>query len=931
MDAKIALAKKYSQFIESKLTANPQWENWLTAHSRHAIDRAFVKRVFDEKLGSDYKALLEPEFLSKMRVARQHIMLALGLRDLAMQAPLEEVMIAVTTMAEVALDAVAEYYAVQLYATYGKPHYDNDQEMKLWVIGMGKLGGHELNVSSDIDLIFVYDSDGQTRGGERTISHHEWFTLLGKKLIRGLTELTPEGFVFRVDMRLRPNGDSGPLVCSLKMLEEYFLVQGREWERYAWIKARLVYPLAEDDGSGLSVNLTSIVKPFVYRKYLDYGIIDAVRNLHKQIRYEANLRASQFPERSADIKLGVGGIREIEFLAQMFQLIRGGQESALRVRPTVRTLRTIQELGFMPSEQVEKLIAAYYFYRQLEHRLQWWSDAQVHYLPTEENSILRISQAMGFEDAASFLGQLKALQIEVAKCFSEAFTLDQQANQDAFGNDDLLGPFNFYPEFKKRYASFLEGPRYQLSHDGTKQNLQIIFLRVSEIQPSVVEKVLIKFLELIEVIMRRSVYISLLREYPRVIESVILLLKESQWGADYLMKHPHLLDELIQNNSSREPEEAPTIYWLNWQDQLRKKLDDLEFEQQSQELVWNVLRDTHHAEIFQTLLADLGIARSSNLTVEQVSDRLSAMADIMIQETIRSIWSSMIVQKPQLPKDIFSVGFGVIAYGKLGGKELGYGSDLDLVFVYDDLHPDFNEDLMESFLKLVRRFIMCCTTATSSGILFEIDTRLRPNGVAGMMVTSLSTFEAYQMQEGSNAAWIWEHQALTRARFCAGNEIVRSRFDAIRKKVICMRRDPVQLRDHITQMRTRIHEGHPNRSGNFDLKHDSGGMVDIEFMIQWIVLLYAHQYDQLLGNVGNIALLQIAADLKILDEKSALEVSNAYRLLRKKQHQLRLDGNSLARVSQEEYLEFFDDAVKSVIQVWQKLMLLDQLPSNSLA
>ena len=920
MNTTLELSKTYSQFIESKLLANPKWEEWLLTNTQSPVDLCLIEGTFRDKLGSDYRELVEEEFLAHIRVARQKIMLALGVRDLVLGAGVIEIMQAVTHMAELAIDLVAQYYAFQLQKIYGKPLYPNQEEMKLWVIGMGKLGGRELNVSSDIDLIFLYDSDGQTTGGNKTITHHEWFTLLGKKIIKGLTELTSDGFVFRVDMRLRPNGDSGPLVCSLKMLEEYFIVQGREWERYAWIKARLVYPLTEDDGSGLCPALTNLVKPFVYRKYLDYGIIDAVRNLHHQIRYEANLRATQFPDRSADIKLGIGGIREIEFLAQMYQLIRGGQEAQLRTRPTVKTLETLQDLAYMPSEQVQVLITAYYFYRKLEHRLQWWRDAQIHYLPIDETALQRLAKTMGFETKDLFLEQLKDYQTTVAKLFSDAFTLEQD-HDIANESRDLLGVFNFYPEFKQRYESFLKSPKYQLCNDVSKQNLHIIFLRVSEIEPNISEKVLNKFLELIEVILRRTVYLSLLREYPLVIERVILLLNESTWGAIYLIKHPHLLDEFIQNHSSTQPEIDPQTYWLYWQTQLRKKLDVLELEVDSQEQVWNILRDTHHAEVFQTLLADLGIARSVRLSVEQVSDRLSAMADIMVQETLSRIWATLVSKKPQLPKDLFESGFGVIAYGKLGGKELGYGSDLDLVFIYDDLNSNFREDLLDDYLKVVRRFIMCCTTVTSSGILFEVDTRLRPNGEAGLMLTSLTAFSAYQMQQGSNTAWVWEHQALTRARFCVGNMSVQDRFEAIRSKVLCMKREPSELRQSIIDMRLKIHEGHPNRSENFDLKHDSGGMVDIEFMIQYIVLSFAHEFSALQANVGNIALLNIAANLGILSPDSAKGVSNAYRLFRQKQHQLRLEGHTVARVNHEEFSSLLANAQDQVKQLWQKLMI----------
>ena len=386
MSNDLDIAKLYSQFLQTRLDAHPDWEKSILERCHLEVNAAILETIFEETVGNSFLDLDESDFLAKIRITRQKLMLLMAVRDLSGKATLEEVMLAVTLLAEKALLMMTEYYAQLLRATFGCPLDSAHQEMKLWIIGMGKLGVKELNVSSDIDLIFLYDFDGQTQGGGKSLSHHEWFTLLGKKVIKGLSDLTAEGFVFRVDMRLRPNGDSGPLVCSLKMLEEYFLVQGREWERYAWIKARLVYPLSQDDGSGLCPALMKLVKPFVYRKYLDYGIVDAVRNLHQQIRYEANLRATQFPDRAADIKLGSGGIREIEFLAQMYQLIRGGQEQALRIRSTVQTLKVIQSLRFLSENDIQRLLDAYYFLRQLEHRLQWWNDAQIHYLPIDDKT-----------------------------------------------------------------------------------------------------------------------------------------------------------------------------------------------------------------------------------------------------------------------------------------------------------------------------------------------------------------------------------------------------------------------------------------------------------------------------------------------------------------------------------------------------------------
>jgi glutamate-ammonia-ligase adenylyltransferase len=919
MQENLQIAQLYSQFIRNKLLANPEWEHWVDQASDVVINESFLRGFFSQELSKDFLHSPEPQFLSNLRKIRQQLMLVIAVRDLSGLAAIEEVMQAMTCLAEESLHYACEYYSYKLSAIYGRPQYADQSAMPLWVVGMGKLGGGELNVSSDIDLIFIYDEDGHTTGENKSISYHEWFHQLGKKVIKALSEITADGFVFRVDMRLRPNGDSGPLVCSLKMLEEYFLVQGREWERYAWIKARLVYPLSDADENGMPKSLSAVVRPFVYRKYLDYGIIDSIRSLHHQIRHEANLRATQFPDRAADIKLGVGGIREIEFVAQMYQMIYGGQQKSLRIRSTIQTLLEIRKLRLMPNEDVDFLWHAYRFYRTVEHRLQWWNDAQIHYLPVASKERTRIAHSLGLANEAELQKQLSYYQERVSVLFSSAFATNQDEKEQTNFSDVCIGFFQFYPRFQKWYEQFIQSSRYRLANESTKQNLNIIFLRLSEYETKVSEKVLMKFVDLIEVIMRRAAYLSLLREYPKVLQRVFILFSESEWGANYLIQHPHLLDQLIQNEGELSPEKNGKQYWDDWHQLLIHQLDVALREDDDQELAWNVLRDMHHAEIFQTLLADLGIGREKNLSVEQVSDRLSQMADIVIAETLDRIWH-MISLKNSLPDKLSNLGFGVIAYGKLGGKELGYGSDLDLVFVYDDLHPNFKEEYVEYFVILVRRLILWFTTVTSSGILFDIDTRLRPNGMAGLMVSSLSSFEAYQKRQGTNTAWVWEHQALTRARFCAGCESAQRRFNSIRQDVLCLPRSQKLLLEEIQNMRQKIHDGHPNPSPDFDLKHDPGGMVDIEFMTQFIVLRFSSEYLDLVQNLGNIALLRIAAKHQIIDETLAEEVAKAYRDFRKLQHQLRLDGNSVARISTESMTPRISAAREKVIQLWQQLM-----------
>ena len=920
MTTPIQISKDFSQFVQRWLSANPTWEQWLEEKTPQPLAITEIRLIFEKELPKDYWLNLdEANFLANLRLARQKVMLLLGVRDIANLASLTEVMQAVTEMAQLGLRYASEYAQNVLSVQYGLPHNTEAQPIPLWIIGMGKLGAKELNVSSDIDLIFLYECDGTTIGGKKSISNHEWFELQGKKIIRYLTEMTPQGFVFRVDMRLRPNGDSGPLVSSLEMLEEYFLVQGREWERYAWIKARLVYPLETADASGFPTNLHAIVSRFVYRKYLDFGIIDSIRRLHRQIRHEANLRARQYPDRAFDIKLGIGGIREIEFLAQMYQLIRGGEESSLRTRSTVEVIGHIERLQLIPSDKAKTLLSAYAFLRKLEHLLQWRNDAQVHYLPNIPEVVLQIALRLGFVSKEQFEEELAGHQMMVAKYFSEAFTLDSQ-------DEELMqlspsGSFEQYPQFQQKLEQVKSSNRFALISDTSKQNFDFILLYVLDHYAQIQEDTLLKLLDLLEVIFRRSSYLSLLKEYPKAIERVIRLLEASNWAAQYLMKHPHLLDDLLLSSNERSSEKEVDTYWVDWQADLEKKIYFILHTDQDEEAVWNTLRQAHQSEIFQILLADLGGFSTPKLSIEKVSDQLSILADIIISVTLNFVWEGL-KKKYQITVPLDQFGFAVIAYGKLGGKELGYGSDLDLVFIYDEtLTPLSSDELQPIFVNLVRKFILALTTATRAGVLFDIDTRLRPNGEAGLLVTNVQSFENYQKKVGANTAWVWEHQALTRARFCAGDLRTGLQFEKIRHDVLSFARDGKVLTQEVISMREKLHQGHPQTGTSFDLKHDVGAMIDIEFMIQYLILKNAHHEPSLIQNIGNIALLNECAKCHLISDEEALSVANAYRLFRKLQHQTRLNGLQIRELEDDVMSKEIETARQTVKNLWNRLLL----------
>ncbi|KQQ91635.1 bifunctional [glutamate--ammonia ligase]-adenylyl-L-tyrosine phosphorylase/[glutamate--ammonia-ligase] adenylyltransferase [Massilia sp. Leaf139] len=846
----------------------------------------------------DFGALLEHELAAgiplprAMRRLRNLLLAALIRRELAGFASLDEVVSAMTGLADFAIRTHLADLMGELVAAHGMPmSAESGRPQEMMVLAMGKQGGGELNVSSDIDLIFVYPEDGETAAGpgQRELSNHEFFVRLGRRLIGALSEVIEDGFTFRVDMALRPNGNSGPLAASLNMVEEYLIVQGREWERYAWVKARAVTGAPEDIAA-----LDAIVRPFVFRRYLDFGVIDALRNMHAQIRAEVKRQERLHPDRSNNVKLGRGGIREIEFLAQVFQLIRGGRDPALRERSTRLTLRLLAERELMTAETVERLLAAYTFLRNLEHRLQYLDDAQTHTLPANEADRLLVARMMGLADVPTLLARLEGQRAFVAAQFDDMFADksappgEERAELDAIAADPealaaiaahltTLG-FEEPAANARRLAATWGAPRLQSLPDASRARLLALVNQALPLVATVVQEAgvgshgatLGRLLDFLEAIARRSAYLALLSEYPHTLERVIRMMHASGWAATFLTLHPILLDELLDDRGGID---EPAQLSASLDAKLEEAVGDTERQ-------LDILRETHHAQQFRLLALDL----AGELTVERLADHLSALADVIVAATVRWAWKTVATRHRDDPR------FAVIAYGKLGGKELGYVSDLDVIFLYDD-----EDDMAPSnYAKLGQRFITWMTAHTPAGILFDIDTALRPDGASGMLVSSLAAFERYQ----HNAAWVWEHQALTRARFCAGDAAIGARFEAIREAVL--RRDRAtqaeELKAEVLKMRQRMHEAYPNRTALFDLKQDAGGMIDIEFIVQYLVLRYSCQHPELTANVGNIALLHRSAGLGLIDPSLAAGAADAYRTMRKRQHQLRLQGMDLPRV-----------------------------------
>ena len=866
----LAVARRYSRYVSRLLDAEPQLaaESDLSQPFTAARMRAFltVSEILDD-------AVLR----ARLRGLRKRVMLHLIARDLGGAADLGEVVATTTALADETIGCATAHLTRLLQARHGSPVGEETGEpVDLLIVGMGKLGGCELNASSDVDLVFAYAEEGETSGSV-SISNHEFFTRIGRGIIGALNDMTADGYVFRVDMRLRPYGDSGPLVVGLPMLENYFIAHGRAWERYAWIKARVVC------GSRAEA-LMDVARPFIFRRHLDFGAFDSMRDLHSQIRQEVRRR-----DLGNNIKLGPGGIREIEFLAQVFQLIRGGRMAALRIRPTLAVLDVLAERHLLTDESVRELKAAYVFLRNLEHRLQYLDDRQTQNLPDGDADRQLIAESMGYLDHARFMAALDAHRERVTRQFEDIFAgrdpadlchpctavwsgtvadEESQARLTAQGFQDA-------PGLLKRLQALRGEGRYK-SLPSASQG------RVDRLVPRLIEEAskhddpdatLKRMLNLLESIATRGAYLSLLLEYPRSIERLAQLVAASPWAAEYVTRHPILLDELLDDRLLYAVPDRQRLA-----EELRSQLDEHAGDTERQ---METLRHFKQAQVIHLAAQDL----AGTLTLESLSDHLSDLACLILSEVLRLAWQSQKTRHRGEPL------FAIIGYGKLGGKELGYATDLDIIFLYDDEAVE----APEQYARLAQRVISWLTTMTPGGILYETDLRLRPDGAGGLLVSSFGAFEEYQRDK----AWPWEHQALTRARFAAGDQCLGKRFEQLRTQVLRAPRDISMLRSAVAQMRLKMLEGHPNRSGLFDLKHDRGGLVDVEFIVQFLVLGNACRHPELVGNIGNLALLKVSARLGLIPEPLAVGGFEAYREFRRLQHMMRLQGDRYARVPRE--------------------------------
>lgn len=896
-----------------------------TLHSQYAQSR-FVQRLqrrYSQDLpllapGLPTLASLQHTFVAlyeryqghapALRVLRQLVMERLVQYDCDLDATLADITNSVTLLAEFTLDIACTQALHQLNSLHGNPITPKGELAQLWIVGMGKLGARELNVSSDIDLIYVYDFDGETTGtddGRGQISNHEYFAKAIKIIYALIGETTEHGFVFRVDLALRPHGNSGPPAISLGALEHYLQSQGREWERFAWLKSRVVAPRQCIHMPSVQA-LRNVVLPFVFRRYLDYNVFEALRVLHQQIRDHAAKRSAGLPGKANDVKLSRGGIREIEFTTQLLQVVRGGQFPELRKRATLEALNRITNAGLMAPETAESMARAYTFLRRVEHRIQYLDDQQTHLLPTQDSDLDWIASTMGYAKVCHFLHDLDSHREFVAKEFDTLLGNSPNAicQSGSCGNrqiaratpqlDALLKTLP--PQFRARVAAWRDHPRVQGLREEARARLMRLVERTAQWlhEGLVTEEAAIQLADWLETLLRRESYLALLVERPAVHERLLQLLGLAKWPARYMLKHPGVIDELASEGMLRE-----RFMPAQFETELEQRLRALQATaEDDDETLLNLLRRAHHAEVFRTLARDVG----QRISIEQVADDLSALADVILRVTARWCWQRL--KNRHRPEPCIAI----IGYGKLGGKELGYGSDLDIVFVFDD----DDERAPEIYAAFVRKLINWLGVKTGEGDLFEIDTALRPNGNSGLLVTRFDAYANYQQKRGSNTAWTWEHQAMTRARCVLGSPDLTARFEAIRQAVICAPRDAASLRAEITAMRQRVQQAHPVGESKFDVKHSPGGMLDAEFAVQYLVLSSAAEHPELVGNMGNISLLQRAEAAQLLPAGVGEQAAQAYRELRRIQHRARLNEESTTIAT-----ELINTERNAILQLWE--------------
>ncbi|MGY2167944.1 bifunctional [glutamate--ammonia ligase]-adenylyl-L-tyrosine phosphorylase/[glutamate--ammonia-ligase] adenylyltransferase [Pseudomonas gingeri] len=901
------------------------------------LDRGFAPgEMCGQIAAAVQQAQSEDELGRLLRRQRTRQQVRIIWRDLTRQADLVQTCRDLSDMADASIDQAYQWLYQRHCQQFGTPTGRRSGEpQQMVILGMGKLGAVELNLSSDIDLIFAYPEGGETVGVKRPLDNQEFFIRLGQRLIKALDPITVDGFVFRVDMRLRPYGSAGALVLSFNALEQYYQDQGRDWERYAMIKARVV---AGDQVAG--AQLLEMLRPFVYRRYLDFSAIEALRTMKQLIQQEVRRKGM-----AENIKLGSGGIREVEFIAQAFQLIHGGRDLSLQQRPLLKVLGTLEGQGYLPPAVIAELRNGYEFLRYTEHAIQAIADRQTQMLPDDEKDQARIAFMLGFDNWAAFHEQLMYWRGRVDWHFRQVIAdpdeEDGEECQVAVGGEWLPlweeaqdeeaasrqleeGGFKDAPKALKQLAALRGSPQLRAMQRLGRERLDAFIPRLlaQAVEHADPDLVLERVLPLVEAVARRSAYLVLLTENPGALRQLLTLCAASPWIAEQITRFPMLLDELLNEGRLFKPPLAPELAA-----ELRERLtripeDDLEQQMEA-------LRHFKLAHRLRVAASEI----SGSLPLMKVSDYLTWLAEAILEQVLALAWRQTVGKygSPQRADGtLCDPGFIIVGYGKVGGIELGHGSDLDLVFIHDgDPNAETDGakpiDTAQFFTRLGQRIIHLLTTQTNSGQLYEVDMRLRPSGASGLLVSSLGAFERYQQNE----AWTWEHQALIRARVLVGCKDVGSAFEKVRAAVLGRERDLPTLRQEVSEMRAKMRDNLGSKAtaagtaanafdaaAPFDLKQDAGGIVDIEFMVQYATLAWSKEHPALLRYTDNIRILEGLEQAGLIPATDAALLREAYKAYRSAAHRQALQKEAGVIGGDQFMVERRD-----VMRIWAELGL----------
>lgn len=914
----------FSDFVLENLQQHPDWWQAMRDQPPQPDEWQHYAAWLNQALSTvDSEASL----MRELRLFRRRMLVRVAWMQALQQATTVQSLQQLSVLAEVLISRARDWVWQACCHDFGTPCNADGEAQPLLILGMGKLGGGELNFSSDIDLIFAWPENGTTRGGRRELDNAQFFTRMGQRLIKVLDQPTMDGFVYRVDMRLRPFGDSGPLVMSFAALEDYYQEQGRDWERYAMVKARLM----GDDQDRWSLELQQMLRPFVYRRYIDFSVIQSLRNMKGMISREVRRRGLK-----NNIKLGAGGIRETEFIVQVFQLIRGGRERSLQLRALLPTLEAIKTLALLPAEQVDALREAYLFLRRLENLLQSLGDEQTQTLPEDALHRARLAWAMDCADWATLMTQLDSQMAAVRTIFDELIgedtpDIDDQREMAEFqvlwqdqledselaplvpqlSDDQRLSLHQTLEAFRQDISRRTIGPRGRQALDQLMPRLlsEVCLREDAAVTLSRVTPLLLG-------VLTRSTYLELLTEYHGALRHLIRLCAASPMVASQLARHPLLLDELLDPATLYQPTATDA-----YRDELRQYLLRIPTEDEEQQL--EAVRQFKQAQHLRIAAADI----AGTLPVMKVSDHLTWLAEAIIDSVVRQAWT-MMVQRYGRPSHLTSEherGFAVLGYGKLGGWELGYSSDLDLVFLHDcpaDAVTDGERSIdgRQFYLRLAQRIMHLFSTRTASGILYEVDARLRPSGAAGMLVSTFDAFDDYQRNE----AWTWEHQALVRARVVFGEAALGERFNATRRAILSQSRSAEALQTEVREMREKMRTHLSNKhKGRWDIKTDAGGITDIEFIAQYLVLRYAAEQPELTRWSDNVRIFELMATYHKMAADEAEALTQAYVTLRDALHH-----RALQELPGHVEPEAYGAEQQTVLSSWQRWLVM---PASILA